>query len=126
MEGRAPWEFALACASLPWLLQGPRGDGHGVIVFPGLAASDASTVPLRSFLRSRGYESRGWRLRRNFGPRAGVLEQSLEQVRQLAQASGRKVSLLGWSLGGIYAREIAKRLSPARPRPRSCGASMRL
>jgi len=39
-----------------------------------------------------------------------VLEQSLEQVRQLAQASGRKVSLLGWSLGGIYAREIAKRL----------------
>ena len=110
MEGRAPWEFALACAALPWLLQGPRGDGHGVIVFPGLAASDASTVPLRSFLRSRGYESRGWRLRRNFGPRAGVLEQSLEQVRQLAQASGRKVSLLGWSLGGIYAREIAKRL----------------
>ena len=110
MEGRAPWEFGMTFATLPLLMRSPRGDGHGVVVFPGLAASDASTIPLRSFLRSRGYEARGWKLARNFGPREGVVEQSLEQVRKLARQSGRKVSLVGWSLGGIYAREIAKLL----------------
>jgi pimeloyl-ACP methyl ester carboxylesterase len=108
LEARAPWEFGAVFATLPWLLQTPRGDGHGVVVFPGLAASDASTVPLRGFLRGRGYDSHGWKLRRNFGPRAGVVEQSVEQVRNLRKASGRPVSLVGWSLGGIYAREIAK------------------
>ena len=108
MEGRAPWEFGIAFASLPWLLQAPRGDGHGVVVFPGLAASDMSTLPLRAFLRERGHDSRGWKLKRNFGPRAGILDQSVEQVREMRRRSGRKVSLVGWSLGGIYAREIAK------------------
>jgi pimeloyl-ACP methyl ester carboxylesterase len=108
MEGRAPWEFGMAFAAWPWLTQVPRGDGHGVVVFPGLAASDGSTVPLRAFLRGRGYDARGWRLKRNFGPRAGVLEQSLEEVREVHRATGRRVSLIGWSLGGIYAREIAK------------------
>ena len=108
LEARAPWEFGAVFATLPWLLQAPRGDGHGVVVFPGLAASDGSTVPLRGFLRGRGYDSRGWQLRRNFGPRAGVVEQSVEQVRKLRKESGRPVSLVGWSLGGIYAREIAK------------------
>jgi pimeloyl-ACP methyl ester carboxylesterase len=101
MEGRAPWEFGMALAAWPWLMRSPEGDGHGVVVFPGLAASDGSTVPLRAFLRGRGYDARGWLLRRNFGPRAGVLEQSLEQVRKLRRESGRPVSLVGWSLGGI-------------------------
>jgi len=110
LEARAPWEFGSLFAALPWLLQAPSGDGHGVVVFPGLAATDTSTVPLRGFLRGRGFDSRGWRLRRNFGPRAGVLDQSLEQVRELRRATGRPVSLIGWSLGGIYAREIAKLL----------------
>ena len=45
LEGRAPWEFGVTFAALPWLMKAPRGDGHGVIVFPGLAASDASTLP---------------------------------------------------------------------------------
>ena len=110
MEGRAPWEFGFAFASLPWLMRAPRGDGHGVVVFPGLAATDTSTAPLRAFMRGRGYDARGWKLRRNFGPREGVLEESLAQVRSLRRESGRRVSLVGWSLGGIYAREIAKLL----------------
>jgi len=110
MEARAPWEFGMAFATWPWLMRSPVGDGHGVVVFPGLAASDGSTMPLRAFLRGRGYDARGWTLRRNYGPRAGVFEQVLEQVRKLRQSSGRPVSLVGWSLGGIYAREIAKAL----------------
>ena len=108
LEGRAPWELGAALASFPLLRGGPRGDGHPVVVFPGLAASDLSTLPLRAFLVERGYRPHGWQLRFNLGPRGGVLEASLDRVREIRRASGRKVSLIGWSLGGIYAREIAK------------------
>lgn len=108
MEWRAAWEFGAAIASYPLLRQAPRGDGHAVIVFPGLAASDITTLPLRAFLRDRGYRPTGWDLRFNFGPRRGVIERSLDRVRRLRKASGRKVSLVGWSLGGVYARELAK------------------
>ena len=108
LEGRAPWEFGATLASFPLMRLAPRGDGHAVVVFPGLAASDFSTLPLRAFLRERGYRPYGWDLRFNFGPRAGVLAQSIERVREVRRTSGRKVSLIGWSLGGIYAREIAK------------------
>lgn len=108
LEWRAPWELGAAIASYPVLRQAPRGDGHAVIVFPGLAASDISTWPLRGFLGERGYKAHGWDLRFNFGPRKGVLEKSLERVREIRRQTGRKVSLVGWSLGGIYARELAK------------------
>ena len=105
LEGRAPWEFAALLASSPWLRQLPPGDGHPVIVFPGLAAADFTTVPLRNFLLDRGYSANPWQQGFNFGPREGVLEGCIAQVRELHQRHGRKVSLIGWSLGGIYARE---------------------
>lgn len=108
LEARVLWEFAAAVVTFPWLRNGPRGDGHAVMVFPGLAAADLSTAPLRAFLQQRGYETHGWNLRFNLGPRKGVLESSVERVRRLRRRSGRKVSLVGWSLGGVYAREIAK------------------
>jgi pimeloyl-ACP methyl ester carboxylesterase len=111
LEGRAPWEFGASLASFPLMRFAPRGDGHAVVVFPGLAASDLSTLPLRAFLRERGYRPHGWELRFNLGPREGVLAQSLEHVRRIRRETGRKVSLVGWSLGGVYAREIAKLLS---------------
>ncbi len=110
LEARAFWEFGAAIATWPWLKRAAEGDGHTVIVYPGLVASDTSTLPMRAFLRDRGFDSHGWELKRNYGPRAGVLEQSLERVVRLNQASGRRVSLVGWSLGGVYAREIAKLL----------------
>jgi pimeloyl-ACP methyl ester carboxylesterase len=108
LEGRAPWEFGAALASFPLLSRAARGDGHAVVVFPGLAASDLSTLPLRAFLAQRGYRAHGWDLRFNLGPRGGVLERSLDRVREIRRATGGKVSLIGWSLGGVYAREIAK------------------
>jgi pimeloyl-ACP methyl ester carboxylesterase len=110
LEGRAPWEFGASLATFPLMRLAPRGDGHAVVVFPGLAASDLSTLPLRAFLRERGYRPHGWELRRNFGPREGVLDRSVEHVRKVHRESGGKVSLIGWSLGGVYAREIAKLL----------------
>jgi len=108
LEGRAFWELGATIAAYPVLRQAPRGDGHPVVVFPGLAASDITTVPLRGFLDAQGFDSHGWKLKLNFGPRKGVLEASIDRVRRFRKSSGRKVSLVGWSLGGVFAREIAK------------------
>ena len=107
LEGRAPWEYAATLAASPWFVRLPRGDGHGVVVFPGLAASDGSTLPLRRFIRDRGYAPYPWRLGVNRGPRDGVLDSCRALVRRAAEQHDGKVSLVGWSLGGVYAREIA-------------------
>ena len=108
MEGRAPIEWSATLAVWPLLKLAPPGDGHPVIVFPGLAAGDFSTFLLRGFLRNHGYDTYGWDLGLNFGPRGGVLRRSIERIQRIHSDTGRKVSLIGWSLGGIYAREFAK------------------
>ncbi len=110
LEARAPVEFVSMMASLPWLHRLQRGEGHPVMVFPGMAANDVSTVPLRNFLKSLGYLPRAWGQGFNLGPRPGVLERCSEDVRAMADKHGQPVSLIGWSLGGLYAREMAKEL----------------
>jgi len=107
-EVRAVYEFAAFIGTLPWLRRLPPGDGHPVMVLPGLGASDISTAPLRAFLRDRGYAAHGWELGRNVGLRQGLTERKLQRLRDLRRHHGRKVSLIGWSLGGVFAREIAK------------------
>ena len=101
-------ELAALPLSAPWLASAPRGDGHGVLVLPGLLASDLSTVPLRQFLTWLGYDARGWDLARNHGPTDAVLDELPRLLAASAARTGRKVSVLGWSLGGIYAREMAR------------------
>ncbi len=108
LELRVPWEFGASLLALPILKSAPRGDGHAVLVFPGLVASDMSTAPLRQYLSGQGYDARGWDLGRNLGPGRGKIEACFDKVRELHKETGRKVSLIGWSLGGIYAREAAK------------------
>lgn len=110
LEARAPWEAAALMAAMPWLSRLPPSDGHPVLVFPGLAASDFSTMPLRRFLRQRGHWTHAWKQGFNLGPRHGVLQACRQRLRQLADRHGRKVSLVGWSLGGVYARELAKEI----------------
>ena len=109
LELRATWELAAGVAALPWLRLAPKGDGHTVLVLPGLVASDVSTKMLREFLKDRGYDARGWGLGRNYGPRPGVEDAMLETIDRLVDRSGRKISLVGQSLGGAYARLIAAR-----------------
>ena len=108
LEGRAPLEYISMLAAFPWLRRLPRGDGHPVMVFPGLGANDATTWPLRGFLRSLGYVTQAWGQGFNAGPRVGVLDRCAADIRNLADRTGEPVSLLGWSLGGLYAREMAK------------------
>jgi pimeloyl-ACP methyl ester carboxylesterase len=110
MELRAPFEFAASVAAAPWLMNAPSGDGHTVIVYPGLLASDFSTRPMRRLLRALGHRVEGWGQGRNIGPQAEVLDMATERIQALAQQRGGAVSLVGWSLGGLYARELAKRV----------------
>lgn len=109
LEGRALGELAAYFAALPLLRLAPRGDGHPVLVLPGLSASDVSTRPLRTFLRDRGYAAHGWELGRNAGPRPGVEAALQRRLSDLHKRHGRRVSIIGWSLGGIFAREVARR-----------------
>jgi pimeloyl-ACP methyl ester carboxylesterase len=111
LEARAVLEHLTAFALRPLWRAAPAGDGHPVLVLPGLAAGDASTATLRRFLCSRGFAAVGWGQGVNLGVRKGVIEGAHQTLRDLAHQHGRKVSLVGWSLGGIYARELAK-LSP--------------
>lgn len=108
LEGRAISESGAFLGALPLLNLAPRGDGHPVLVLPGLIASDVSTRPLRSFLESRGYAVTGWRQGRNLGLRPGVQQAMIDLVRELSHTHGRKISVIGWSLGGLYARQLAK------------------
>lgn len=87
--------------------QSPRGDGHTVLVLPGFTAPDATTIPLRRFLESLGYRTAGWDLGVNLGIKPAGEEKLEESIRRLA-ADG-PITIIGWSLGGVYAREAARR-----------------
>ena len=115
LEGRALPELGAFLGALPLLGLAPHGDGHPVLVLPGLVASDVSTRPLRTFLKTRGYAVSGWRQGRNLGLRPGVQHAMVDLVQELNDTHGRKVSLIGWSLGGLYARQLAK-MMPKRVR----------
>jgi pimeloyl-ACP methyl ester carboxylesterase len=88
----------------------PRGDGHGVVLLPGFLGDDGYNAPLRRYLNRMGYEAVGWSQGRNLGPRGDLLERTADYVNDLASRTGGKVSLVGHSLGGIYARELAKEI----------------
>ena len=111
LEVRAFPEHYAAIAMRPVWCAAPKGDGHPVLVLPGLAAGDATTAILRRFLRSRGYAAFGWGQGFNLGLRPGVMDRAHDALRSLAVEHGPTVSVIGWSLGGLYARELAK-LSP--------------
>ena len=116
--GRVFSSISSLMLGFPLLNYAPHGDGHPVLVLPGFLSGDTSTLPLRLFLKSRGYDAHGWELGINYGrgidPESMIPADSktLAKVRQLHETTGRKVSIIGWSLGGIYAREIA-RITPA-------------
>ncbi|MDB5890874.1 MAG: alpha/beta hydrolase [Polaromonas sp.] len=106
-ETRAVGELAITSAMWPWLQWAPRGDGHAVVVIPGLAASDISTRILRVFLTSLGYKAYGWCQGHNRGLDTRRIASLERAVQDLHAETGRKVSLVGWSLGGLYARMLA-------------------
>ena len=97
------------------LATAPRGDGHPVLVVPGFIASDGSTALLRRYLTQMGYDAHAWGLGRNLGPRAigPEGEKLIDRLLSIHASTGQKVSIVGWSLGGIMARVIARRAPDA-------------
>ncbi len=89
----------------------PRGDGHPVVVFPGLASDGRAVAPLVGYLKRLGYAAVDWGRGFNTGPRGDVdawLADLADDVRRVARRHRRAPTLIGWSLGGLYARELAK------------------
>jgi pimeloyl-ACP methyl ester carboxylesterase len=105
---RSALDLAGLGLSAAWLAGAPHGDGHAVLVLPGLLAGDMSTMVLRMFLRGLGYQVHGWDLGRNVGPTAEVVARLPGALEKLAGRAG-PVSVIGWSLGGVYARGLARR-----------------
>ena len=106
MEARAVPEFAAFVATVgPLAATAPRGDGHPVLVLPGLGGGDGSTSPIRWFLARLGYETHGWGLGTNTGPSRQLSGELVDLV--VALAAERRISILGWSLGGVYASGLA-------------------
>ena len=92
----------------------PVGDSHPVIIFPGLATNGSAVAPLRKFCASLGYAALDWGRGYNTGPRGNLtqwLDQLADHTAALLAPHQASASLIGWSLGGLYAREVAKRLS---------------
>ena len=108
LETRAAFELGALWAASPILRAFGRGDRHPVLVLPGFTADDRSTGPLRGLLRTQGYWAHGWRLGQNLGPTTKVVTGLVERLHALHDRHGMPVSLVGWSLGGIYARALAR------------------
>ena len=92
----------------PRLLGASRGDGHVVVDIPGWRAPELTGAPLRAYLRLLGYDARGWGLGTNIGDPRRDVERLARIVLDLAAGAGGPVSIVGWSLGGVIAREVAR------------------
>ncbi len=116
--GTEPWRAAFEFVSHKLSRRvTPTGDGHPVVIFPGLAADGRSVAPLRKHCQDLGYAACDWGRGFNTGPQGDPDVWMADLARHVEQLMGDNptVTLVGWSLGGLYAREVAK-LLPGRVR----------
>jgi pimeloyl-ACP methyl ester carboxylesterase len=109
LENRAFLEFWAGLINTPFLKQETVGRGRAVLVIPGFGANDISTVLLRRYLNKQGFKAAGWGMGINQGTSPRIKKELYHQVKQLRQETGQKVSVIGWSLGGIFARELGRK-----------------
>jgi pimeloyl-ACP methyl ester carboxylesterase len=109
-EARSLLEFNASLLLSPLLIWAPKGDGHPVLALPGFLASDLSMVPMRRYLKQLGYDTYAWKMGRNLGGVAFRRNALKSLLTDIHTATGRKVSIVGWSLGGVYARDLALQL----------------
>ena len=107
-EGRAIFELGAFGLLRKQMRNLPKGDGHPVLVLPGFMASDRSTRPMRRLLDDLGYKTYGWGLGRNVRFNEQREREMSDLVEQIHADEGQKLSIVGWSLGGVFARELAK------------------
>ncbi len=108
---RALMELGSIPMASPLLASAPRGDGHPVLVLPGFITTDRSTALLRRFLTRIGYDAHSWNLGRNLGPKAigQQGERLIARLDEIHEQTGQRTSLVGWSLGGMMARQLSRR-----------------
>lgn len=107
-EARFGLELGAHLLHLPFLRRLPHGDGHPVLVVPGFGTTDRSTFLLRRALTVLGYHAYGWGQGRNLGMNARVRDGLRARLPELHDKHGKKLSLIGWSLGGVFVRELAR------------------
>lgn len=110
LELRAPIEALSLLPTMPLLRMAPKGEGQPVIVIPGFLATDNSTYVLRRYLKQQNFNAYGWTMGRNPGLRQDLYLRLEERVIELFGQYQEKISLVGWSLGGLYARILAHHL----------------
>jgi pimeloyl-ACP methyl ester carboxylesterase len=113
LEGRGLLDIAGLFAAAPLLATAPRGTPHAVMVLPGLGADDRSTIAIRRFTSMLGYDVHGWGRGRNIRAAKTDLPAIARQVEDLHVRSKLPVSLIGWSRGGMLAREVAREIPHA-------------
>ncbi len=101
-------ELGSLMLSAPWLRNLPKGDGHAVMIIPGFLGNDRLNHSLVKYLKHLGYSAAGWEMGRNLGPDHFSVDELKERVTNLANTGDGTISLIGHSLGGLYAREIAR------------------
>lgn len=107
-EARVAADLAGGLLHLPRTLFAVRGRNEPVLLLPGFAAGDTSMWPLRNYLRRLGWQARSWGLGVNRGDARSLLPRVIEVADRLAQGAGQAVHLVGWSMGGFLAREVAR------------------
>jgi len=106
-EMRGILEFNASLVLSPLLMRAPKGDGHPVLTLPGFLASDLSMAPMRRYLKELGYDAYAWNMGRNIGGVSRLRAALRDRLGEIHEGCGRKVSVVGWSLGGVYARDLA-------------------
>ena len=109
LELRAPLDWATILLRAPQLLSAPRGDGRPIMLLPGYGTDEASMRPLGRYLRFLGYDVYDWGMGRNRGDVDRYVRKMGERVADIhAKLDGKPLTLIGWSLGGVIARETAR------------------
>lgn len=108
LEARAVIERLTIDWLTPVLRTYPSGDGHSVLFLPGFTSTDRATQPMRSLFQRLGYRTYRWRLGRNKGPTERIAPGLIALIERVIERADGPISLVGWSLGGLYARELAR------------------
>ncbi len=107
-EARAPFEFVRFLMRASRQKDLPPGDGHAVMLIPGFGVSDVALKPLARAIDRLGYATYGWGEGVNLGMRREIRHNLVIRLRALNERHASAVSLIGWSLGGVFAREMAR------------------
>lgn len=108
LEARVPFEILGGVIDLPKLALAPKGDGRSIMLLPGYMTDEKSMWPMGAFLRSLGYEVFDWGLGKNRGNVDPDIHRIGDRLSELSEDAPEPMTLIGWSLGGVIAREAAR------------------